>query len=627
MPARRILVVIVALAALAVYAAFLWLPFDPAEDPAGPIDEMVPRNVDTAWRLDGPALISSPFAVAAWESPEGRELRALWGVEERFLAPVRRAAARIDAATFGLIDGVAVERDLATAEVVVATRGPDVLVATRISRRAKALDVLRRLPADEVARHGLRLDGPYVVVVAGAGDDDLWILRHRDVLFLATSRAFLDDVRTTVSRGAVGLASRPGYRNALRLDGAVGRTIVGWVTPAAAARVAPPATEDAPPPWWAAALTATNAAPALVEIDLSEPAALAVTVRFAWVDTLPRPLDAFRGAPSPDAATLASRAQPFVVPGEAIATGGLCVRASDVFHALLASQPPERQQAFDAALAAAGESPASLARSLSAHVADGAGFVLARVAEADRVLGGADAGAVHAIPATVVVLRLRDPAGAGDALVADLRRRAETIFGAPLGDREEVVAGGARLHTLRRDGLAGQWELLQPAFAIRGDELVFSTHEGHLRRALGVASARTVEPSALSTVPQVRTPDGAAAPSPSCAFAAAVPMVRRWIDDQAWEAADRTTWRDWAAVRREIESAIPPDTPLRPQDVVTYVDTRVRAARRRRVEVEIPDAAAAFRARWDWLSRLGDVQATCAVEATGAALHVRVSLR
>jgi hypothetical protein len=606
MRSRKVLGVLAVLGTAAALAFLAWLPFDPFEEAAGPVEGFVPATVDSAWRFDGPSVLRSPFARGTWNREGVVDLRAGLDVDGRVLQPLRRVEQAFVAASLGLADPPGLERDLMPSDVIVATRGDDVLVATRISPRARALELVRALSEAQLGQLGLSVEGSRLVL-RREGAPAIHLVRRSDVLLASTSPALLAQAADTGARGAGGIAGAPGAADALDLGRSPGRRILGWALPRALAlRLAP---DEAGQPVWAEILRSPGAEPVAVELDLAEADVLGVRVRLSWERDVPAGLAPFADvSPRAPASALAVLGGRRAVEGEAFVQGGLAASAGQVVRALLASQPPERQEAFEQALAAAGESVDSVAAALARHFDDGVGFVVARLREADTVIGADDAGATHAIPATVVVFRLRGPES-GPALVEDVRRRAETLFGAPLGDQVEVMPDGTRFHTLERQGLAGQWELLRPAFAFAGDEFVFSTHDGYLRRALA-SRARTV----------------AAAEGPERALHLHVSpaTLRRWLDDQAWEHADRITWRDWAGERARIEASIPGDSPLTATDRTTYLDARIREMRRIRRVREIPQAAAAWRDRWGWLGHLGDADFAADVDGRGVTLRARL---
>jgi hypothetical protein len=214
-----------------------------------------------------------------------------------------------------------------------------------------------------------------------------------------------------------------------------------------------------------------------------------------------------------------------LAPQERRSSGRPCA----VVRALLASQPPERQVVFEEVLASTGESVDGLAASLSKHFDDGIGFAVGRLREADTVLGGEDAGAVHAIPVTLVTFRLRGP-GADAAVLAEIRNRAESLFAAPLGDTTEVLGDGTRIHVLQRQGLAGQWDLLRPAFAFRGGEFIPPARGLRRFRRAGTRAHRPRGPV-----------EGAAAEF----LLADASILRRWSDDCGGRPLGQATWRDW----------------------------------------------------------------------------------
>lgn len=621
---KRNLVLLAVLCIAAVAAVLAWLPWDPFEEPAGPLDGLVPRDVDSAWRFDGPALLASPFAAAAWNRPEVSGLRARWNLDDASLAQVRRLESAFSAID-DVIEAPSLERDLLPAEAIVATRGDEVLLVTRVSERAKSIQLVRRLPERRVERLGMSVEGPLLAVRDGT-PRPVFFAVHRDVLLASMSDRFVRNALTVAEQGTGALAGREDAAAALALDRAAGARILGWVRPAALRRrlsaaavgaaaaggedEGEEASEASSRPPWLGLLATEGAEPLRVEIDLSTPDALAVVAKCSWERGLPEALRPFTAGGTLDGRSLAEAAERLAPPGEAFVAGGLQVSAADVVRALLGSQPPETQAAFDEALAAAGESIEGVARGLAAHLEDGVSFVVARLAEADQSLGGDAPGAVRAIPATLVAFRLKGP-GADRALLDDLRQRAQTIFGAQLDDTVAVLGDGGRIHALERHGLAGQWELLRPAFAFRGREFLFSTHEAFLWRAMGARDAATAGdlPGAGAFAARVR-----AGP------------LRAWIADQAWEAADRSTWRDWSAERARIEAGLSPSLGFRPQDRETYLDARIQEMKRQRRQVEIPEAVAAWRERWTWLDAFGDATLAAETDAAGGSVTLRVRL-
>ncbi|MCE9635285.1 MAG: hypothetical protein K8T90_06215 [Planctomycetes bacterium] len=612
----RIVLALFLLLLLGLMAFMAWLPFDPLEEPAGRIDAMIPRDVDSAWRFDGPALLRSPFALTAWDRPEAVELRARFDVEGRVLGPLRRVENAFTSATAGLVDPPGLERDLIPAEVVVATRGDDLLVATRISSRARTIELVRKLPAWRTKQLGIAAEGPCLVVSQGS-EHPIYLILYRDVLFASTSRALALDATTLAARGTGGLARDPEFEGALDLDRPAGPHVFGWVRPVPLARRIAPA-DGTPAPWWRDLLDIPTAKPLRFDIDLSEKAALGATIRLGWRDGAQKALAPLAGAAAGDPRSLAVSAAALAPRDETIASGGLVVSAASVVRALLASQPPERQSAFEEVLASTGETVDGLAASLSKHFDDGIGFAVGRLREADALLGGEDAGAVHAIPVTLVTFRLRGP-GADAAVLAEIRNRAESLFAAPLGDTTEVLGDGTRIHVLQRQGLAGQWGLLRPAFAFRGGEFIFCTHEGFLRRSLGHVPLR-------EAIVQIE-PRAATGSLPRTLFAVGdASILRRWSDDQAWEAADQATWRDWRAERLRLEPAVPKEIRDRPALVETYLDARIREMKRIRREREMPDVVAQFRREREWLAKLGAGQLSADVTNDGVTLRARVTL-
>jgi hypothetical protein len=611
---KRTLAVLVVLLAAGALALFAWLPWDPFEEPAGPLDSLVPRDVDSAWRFDGPSLRASAFAAEGWRRPEVLELRARCGLGEDAFDGFGRIESAMSFAG-ELIDPPSIERDLLPAEAIVATRGADVLLVARISERAKAVQLARKLPERRLHNLGMEVAGPLLALRDGAPQPVFFVV-HRDVLLASSSEGLARDALRAAEEGTGALRGRDDARAALDLDRPAGASVLGWVRPAALLARLGSREPEGERPFWADLLTAGSPLPLRVRIDLAERDALTVTADCAWDDGLPESVRRVFSSSAADAADLTAAAERLAVPDEAIVAGGLSVSAAEVLRALLSSQPEETQAAFDEALASAGESVERVAGGLSRNLDDGVAFVVARLLEADHVLGGDAPGAVRAIPATLVRFRLRGP-GAEAALLDALRRRAQTLFGGELEASVTTLGDGTRFHTIGRRGLAGQWDLFRPAFAFRDDEFVFSTHEGYLRRALAPGPVAARDRRAGS-------PSGAALTG----VLHAAPL-RAWIADQAWQAADQATWRDWAAERARIEATMSPSLRLRPQDRVTYLDARIQEMKRRRRETEIPEAVDAYSRRWTWLETFGDARFAADVDpASGRlTLHARVTLR
>jgi hypothetical protein len=363
-----------------------------------------------------------------------------------------------------------------------------------------------------------------------------------------------------------------------------------WADPVRlAARLRDAAGASPRDPWWLALLDARPSG-VRAEVDLGDAERVSVKMSLSFDPAhLPPLLGALEGAASPDASLLARDAARYAVPGETIVAAGTSAHAAKVVEAMLRSLPPEHQALAEDALAQAGESVRGVAADLAHYLQDGVGFLVARLPEAATIQRAQDEpGAVHAIPATTVVFRLREK-GADALLVAAVRKRAKILFDAELGDRVEDLPGGARLHVLERHGLGGQWELLRPAFAADGDRFLFSTHEAHLRRALAAGRA------------------GAAAPEPPAArtFVAQfrADPLRALLDDLRWEAADRATFHDWVKERAAVEASMRGRDPVGDADRVD--EEMARRVERRRTE-EVPAAAAAWREKWRWLLFVAD---------------------
>jgi hypothetical protein len=177
----RWLLVLALLAAVAGLALLAWLPVDPFEEPAGPLDRLVPADVELALRFDASRVADSEAARALWEHPALAGLRERAGLDERVLAPLRQAEALP-----ALDDPPSAARDLAGGEVVVAARGGELLVLSRLSRRARYLEVVRRLDAERLAALGLPEAAGLLVLRIGDGTA-VHLARHRDVLVAATA--------------------------------------------------------------------------------------------------------------------------------------------------------------------------------------------------------------------------------------------------------------------------------------------------------------------------------------------------------------------------------------------------------------------------------------------------------
>ncbi len=613
-PPRWILGVTLAVVILAILL-FAWLPFDPLEPPAPRLDRMIPVSVDLAVRFDGKAALGSPFAASVWDHPEVLALRERFDVEGRIVRPMREVEATVREATFGAVDPPSLERDLIPAEVVCALNGDDLLVVTRISSRARALEFVRQADADGLRAHGVTVEGEFLHVRRESGD--LWIARRSDALVVSTSRALAFEAILCADRGGMNsLAERADYGDALHLGSRAGQRAYLWADPlplAGRLRQAASIAAHGEAPWWVGILEARPKS-FRAEADLSDGERLRVTISVPFEPGgMPPILQALDCRRSPEASELERSAARYAVEGETFAAGGTTAHVARVVEALLRSMPPEHQAVAEQALAQAGESVETVAGTLAHHFDDGVGFLVSRLGEITALQRENDEpGAVHAIPATVVVFRLRDPVAGGEAAIAEVRRRAKVLFDAELSVHEEQLPGGARLFALGSTGLGGQWALLRPAFAIDGERFLFATHEGHLRRALAA------ELRGLSRAPlEART------------FAARISSdpLRALIDDMRWEAADRATFHDWAAERRALEAELRAEGVTDPVELADTLDHEVRARVEHRRRQEIPDAAEDHRTQWRWIRLLGD--GDVGAELRGGELEVTgtVSLR
>src|SRR5262245_54838587 len=141
--ARTAVVTVLVCLAAAAAAFLLWLPWNPFEEDAGPLDAWVPADADAVVRFDAGALQRSELLRSLWDGPAGARLRAAQALDD-VVAAVRDADASLASFAAPGTDPPTVAGDLLGREVLVAFRGGDTLVMARISGRAKAVDLLRR---------------------------------------------------------------------------------------------------------------------------------------------------------------------------------------------------------------------------------------------------------------------------------------------------------------------------------------------------------------------------------------------------------------------------------------------------------------------------------------------------
>ena len=87
---RTVLAAAAVLGAAGALAVWAWLPFDPFEGPAGRLDEILPGDVDAAFRADGPDLLGAPFVRTLRAHPEIDRLLREVGFPDRVEAPIAR---------------------------------------------------------------------------------------------------------------------------------------------------------------------------------------------------------------------------------------------------------------------------------------------------------------------------------------------------------------------------------------------------------------------------------------------------------------------------------------------------------------------------------------------------------
>lgn len=568
----------------AVVAAFLWLPWNPFEADAGPLDEWVPDGVDAVIRLDAGALREADPLRSLWNGPAGARLRAEPEVGEAIDALAAADRGLADVPTLG--GGAAtIEADLAGGEVLVAWKGDDGLVLTRISGRAKAVEILRRLGDERLAEMGLAAEGGGFVL-RRRGSPQIRFARRRDVLLVSTSKDLLASALALADGRGRSIVARDDYRDA-RPPAPSGATIGVWARGPFVRRFL------GDPPLGAAIANAAFRNPVSIEADARVPGAVRLTARIS--------------GSAGDVASVAARADRFADPDEAFAVGALPVSAAEAVAALLDSQPPARRKLLDDLLAEQGSSVRALVEGLARHLEDGVGFVVSRPRVLDSYrLDDADGDARFPIPVTTVVFRLR--AGEAEALVADLSRNAESLVGEGAQFVEEAGPASARIFRARDGASFGpEWELLRPAFAIAGDVFVFSTNEADLRRALERTAAR----------------------APSAPLAAVLRLdASRWRDrllDLRYEVATRETFHDWAAERREIRATLAKRA--RPEDVKRLEDAEIEKRIAHRKDVEFPEAQRRYRESLRWLDAFEGAEVRCVPDGKSIVLDATVRLR
>ncbi len=604
-------------------ALLVWWPLDPFEEDAGPLDTLLPPGIAAAVRFDPAALAGSPSAELLWRHPGVVAARRAAGLDERVLSPLADLEDRLGAATLGLAQRL--ERDVIGQDVIVALRGDDVLFLSRLTTRGKLLEALARADTGRLRGMGLRVVAG-VAVLDREGAPPVFLRRVRDVLVASTSRELLETA-TALGDPPHDVARGPS-RFARALDS--GRhpraRLLVWALPPALAAAAQGAAPGAPGGggdgdlagllssfFPLASLDALEG-----ELDLGARARVTIRLRGGWSGEPPAALRLLARDVGAGADGLLAEARRLAVPGEAVATMGLAVRAAAAVRALADAQPPARRDLLDEILAERYVTVDVVAERIATHLQDGVGGVVARIDEADALeLDDPRKGGVHPIPATLVVFRLRGDTGdatggatgsrsAGEAVIRVLSAEAEALFGSPVAPRTAPGPGGARVFSLAQRGFGGEWALLRPAFAIVDDLLVFCTHEGYLRRAL-VARAAAIDGTVGGMV------DGAAGGLPAAAGPPARTIalridggpLRRTIDDRRWAFADEAARHDWRtereAIRRELDRS---GSILSREDRQVYENERIALQLERRNQQEFPAAIEHYREAWRPLEAL-----------------------
>jgi hypothetical protein len=609
--ARRTLLLLVLLALGGGLAAFLALrPLGLLEESAGPLDGLLPSDVDVAARFDPDGLVWSPAARTLWEHPRLAEMRAATGLDAEVLEPLRALEDRVGRASLGLAPSV--DRDVLGLEAVVARRGADLLLLTRLTGRGKLLDAAARMDSEALRAAGLRVQGD-VATLEREGAPEVHLRRVRDVLAVSTSREMLATVAALGEPPEGTVRGTSPYADALRGREAPGARVFVWAAPSALFRGEPPDPGALGVEGLLAAIFAPEGLGVTTSaVDLGDPERVHAAVHGGWTEPLPGALGAFVDDVPGGVDGLHVEAERLAVPGEAFATLGVAVGASEAVRALAAAQPPARRELLDEILAERGLSVDEVAARVAAHLHDGMAAVVSRLPEADDLeLDDPRSGGVHPIPATVVAFRLRRP-GEPQAVIDELAREAESLFGSALHRASEPGPGGARVHRLEKHRFGGEWALLRPAVAVVDGLLVFATHDAHL----------------LRTLAQRERGDVAVSPQPARTLSLRVAgePFHRHVEDQRWAWADRETRHDWraerAAIRRELDES---GSILSPADRQVYENERIEMRLRRRNETEFPAAIERFRASWAHLEVLDGLRLR--IDRDGAAFELDLDVR
>jgi hypothetical protein len=582
---RAVFAVVLACLATALVGVWMWLPWDPFEDDAGPLDAWVPADAEVVVRLDAGALQRSDLVRSLWSGAPGARFREALGLEG--VLDSLRAADEALAGLPGVGDPPTVAADLLGREVLLAARDGDVLLLFRVSGRAKAIDLLSRADPEESGVEYDKETRSYTITEGDAAG--IQFARRRDVLIFATVADLFDEALALADRGGEAITSNAAYR-AAGLEPPDGARISAWATGPFVSSV----TGELPP--FAHQLQAAIDHPVRLDVDLTVRDTVKATARIA-------------GDPTSllDLSHIAWTAARFG--GPAFARGALPLAAQDVVRALFDGQPPARRKLVDDLLAEKGSSADAVVRDVARHLADGVGFAVTRLRETDELrLDDAEGDVRIPVPATFAVFRLLD--ANADAFVADLRRHAEALFGENARFSDETFPSGTRLVRVADGATFGpEWELVHPAIVVSGEQVIFSSNETALLRALAAPI-----PEHQLTAGEALTID--------------LPRLRHRLLDLRWDRANLASAHDWAAEREVIrhEQLISGDArsaDARRADEDAEIERRVRKRR----DVEFPEAIREYVASVAWLDSFTRADIRIVPRGAGLVLEATVGVR
>ena len=588
--ARTAVVTAVACLGAAAVALLLWLPWNPFEEDAGPLDAWVPADADAVVRLDAGALQRSALLRSLWDGPAGARLREALALDE-VLAAIRDADASLASLAPPGTDPPTVAGDFLGREVLVAVRGDDVLVLSRISARAKAVDLLRRAGDERRSRWGITFDESRDAYEAGSAEGrSIGFARRRDVILASSSRTLLDAALSLTRGSGAPITARAEYASA-RPPEPSGARVGAWCDGKWLGERLPelPVVDHLMPD-----------AKSPVRADISvEDGALRATVRYQHT-----------GDPDVVAvAAVAEAASSYAQASDAFASGAISVEPRVAIKALFDSQPPARRRLLASFLAEKKRTVDGLIDALARNVAGGVGFAVARLPETGALtLDRAEGSVVEPIPATFAVLR---PAVHAASFILTVRENAVELFGEDARLVDDTGPGGEPMLCVRGAKSYGpEWALLTPAFAAKGDEIVFCTNEAALRRALAA-----------------RQPAQARGSGGLFRLELSAQGWRARLDDLRWEAADRATWHDWALERKAIRAGQRADREtVAAAELRRQEDAEIERRVRVRNEEEFPKAVAAYRRSIEWISAFEglSVDATHDKARDELTLHVEI---